>query len=62
MSCPVYSIVGSRGFLLDQFQMGNFLSQTRTYDVMGESLAVQLQNNNAGAIPNVGVAVYGRAN
>lgn len=58
----VYSIVGSRSYLLDQFSMGNFLSQSRTYDVLGELLAVQLQNNNAGAIPNVGVAVYGRAN
>ena len=58
----IYSIVGSRSYLLDQFAMGNFLSQTRTYDVMGELLAVQLQNNNAGAIPNVGVAVYGRGN
>jgi hypothetical protein len=58
----VYSIVGSRSYLLDQFPMANFVSQTRTYDVMGELIAVQLQNHNPGAIPNVGVAVYGRAN
>ncbi len=58
----VYSIVGGRSYLLDQFVMGNFLAQSRTYDVMGALLAVQLQNNNAGAISNVGVAVYGRAN
>ena len=62
ISVNVYSIVGSRSYLLDQFPMQNFLSQTRTYDVFGESIAVQLQNNNAGSIPNVGVAVYGRAN
>jgi hypothetical protein len=58
----VYSIVGSRSYLVDQFVMTNFLSRTRTYEVVGELLAVQLQNNNPTATPNIGVAVYGRAN
>jgi hypothetical protein len=58
----VYSIVGSRSYLIDQFPMQNFLSQTRVYDVLGEDLAVQLQNNNLAATSNIGVAVYGRAN
>jgi hypothetical protein len=58
----VYSIVGSRSYLLDQFGMQNFLSATRTYDVPGGLLAVQLLNNNAAAVSNIGVAVYGRAN
>ncbi len=58
----VYSIVGSRSYLVDTFPMQNFLVAGHVYDVIGELLAVQLQNNNAGAIPNVGVAVYARAN
>ena len=58
----VYSIVDSRSYLLDTFPMQNFLAQTRTYDVPGESIAVQLQNNNASAVSNIGVAVFGRAN
>jgi hypothetical protein len=58
----VYSIAGSRSFLLDRFPMQNFLAQTRVYDVLGTTLAVQLQNSNPNAVPNIGVAVFGRAN
>ncbi len=58
----VYSIVGTRSYLIDTFPMQNFLSQTRVYDVLGEFLAVQLLNNNLSATSNIGVAVYGRAN
>jgi hypothetical protein len=58
----VYSIAGSRSFLIDQFPMQNFLAQTRVFDALGTTLAVQLQNNNPGAVPNIGVAVFGRAN
>ena len=42
--------------------MQNFLPQTRVFGVLGTTLAVQLQNNNPGAVPNIGVAVFGRAN
>ena len=58
----VYAIVGSRSFLIDTFPMQNFLSQTRVFDALSGNIAVQLQNNNGGAIPNIGVAVFGRAN
>jgi hypothetical protein len=58
----VYSIAGSRSFLIDQFPMQNFLAETRVFDVLGTTLAVQLQNNNPGAVSNIGVAVFGRAN
>ena len=58
----VYSIAGSRSFLIDQFPMQNFLAQTRVFGVLGTTLAVQLQNNNPSAVPNIGVAVFGRAN
>jgi hypothetical protein len=58
----VYAIVGNRSYLIDTFPMQNFLSQTRLLDTLGSSIAVQLQNNNAGSIPNIGVAVFGRAN
>ena len=58
----VYSIAGGRSFLIDQFPMQNFLAQTRVFDVLGTTLAVQLQNNNPGAVLNIGVAVFGRAN
>ena len=58
----VYSIAGSRSFLIDQFPMQNFLAQTRVFGVLGTTLAVQLQNNNPGAVSNIGVAVFGRAN
>jgi hypothetical protein len=42
--------------------MQNFLAETRVFDVLGTTLAVQLQNNNPGAVSNIGVAVFGRAN
>jgi hypothetical protein len=35
----VYSIVGSRSYLLDQFQMGNFLSQTHAWTRQGRDRA-----------------------
>ena len=65
--CPditvnVYSIVGNRSYLVDTFPMQNFVVAGKVYEVVGTTLAVQLQNNNASAIPNVGVAVLGRAN
>ncbi len=58
----VYSIVGNRSYLLDTFPMQNFVSATHTYDVPGELIAVQLRNDNASAVSNIGVAVYGRSN
>ena len=58
----VYSIVGSRSYLIDQFPMRDFVVAGNVYDVLGENIAVQLLNNNAGPISNVGVAVYARAN
>lgn len=58
----VYSIVGSRSYLVDQFQMQNFIVAGKVYEVLGELIAVQLQNHNVGPVANIGVAVYGRAN
>ena len=58
----VYSIVGTRSYLVDQFPMQDFVVAGKVYDVIGELLAVQLLNNNASAVSNVGVAVYARAN
>ena len=58
----VYSITGGRSYLIDEFPMQNFLSHTRVYDVLGTTLAVQLLNNNPAPTPNIGVAVFGRAN
>jgi hypothetical protein len=58
----VYAIVGGRSYLIDTFPMQNFLSQTRVFDVLSRSIAVQLQNNNPNPISNIGVAVMGRAN
>ena len=58
----VYSIVGARSYLVDQFQMQNFVVAGKVYDVLGELIAVQLQNHNTGPVANVGVAVFGRAN
>jgi hypothetical protein len=58
----VYTFVGSRSYLIDQFPMQNFLSQTHVYSVLGTAMAVQLLNNNPGATSNIGVAVFGRAN
>ena len=59
----VYTITaGARSYLLEQFTMQSFVATTRVYDVPGTSMAVQLLNNNAGSITNVGVAIFGRAN
>jgi len=58
----VYVIVDARSYLIDEFPMQNFLSQTRVYDVLGETMSVQLLNNNPAPTPNIGVAVFGRAN
>jgi hypothetical protein len=55
-------IANSHSFLIDQFPMQNFLAQTRVYNVLRTTLAVQLQNNNLSAVSNIGVAVFGRAN
>jgi hypothetical protein len=58
----VYTVVGNRSYLIDQFPMQSFLAVTRVYEVIGANLSVQLQNSNAAAIPNVGVAAFARAN
>jgi len=62
VSVSVYSIVGNESYLLDEYQMGLVFAQTRTYDVLGDLIAVRLRNDNAQQVTNVGVAVYGRAN
>ena len=45
-----------------QFPMQDFVVAGKVYDVLGELIAVQLKNDNAGSVSNIGVAVYGRAN
>jgi hypothetical protein len=58
----VYTVVGNRSYLVDQFPMQNFVVAGGVYDVIGTNISVQLQNSNGGATENVGVAVFGRAN
>jgi hypothetical protein len=58
----VYSIVGNRSYLVDRFPMQDFVVAGKVYDVLGELIAVQLKNDNAGSVSNIGVAVYGRGN
>ena len=58
----VYSIVGARSYLVEEFAMQNFVAKGGVYDVIGTSMAVQLINNNAGPASNIGVAILGRAN
>lgn len=58
----VYSIVNARSYLVDQFPMQSFVADTRVYDVIGTSVAVQLVNNSGGSLTNIGAAIVGRAN
>jgi hypothetical protein len=58
----VYTTVGGRSYLVEQFPMLNFVAGTRVYDVIGTNVAEQLVNNTGGAVTNIGVAVFGRAN
>jgi hypothetical protein len=58
----VYTVVGGRSYLVDQFPMQNFVVAGGVYDVIGANMSVQLLNNNAGPNTNIGVAVFGRAN
>ena len=58
----VYTVVGNRSFLMDQFTMTDFVVAGNVYEVIGQTIAVQLLNTNASTVTNVGVAVFGRAN
>jgi hypothetical protein len=58
----VYTTVGGRSYLLDQYPMQNFLSSTAVYDVIGTNVTVQLLNNNGDSTENIGFALFGRAN
>jgi hypothetical protein len=58
----VYTVVGGRSYLVEQFPMQNFVVAGGVYDVIGTNVTVQLLNNNPGATSNIGVAVFGRAN
>jgi hypothetical protein len=58
----VYSIVGGRSYLVEQFPMLSFVAATRVYDVIGTRVDVQLVNNSGGAVSNIGAAIFGRAN
>jgi hypothetical protein len=58
----VYTTVGGRSYLVEEFPMLNFVAGTRVYDVIGTNVAAQLVNNTGGVVSNIGVAVFGRAN
>lgn len=58
----VYTIVGGRSYLVEQFPMQSFVADTRVYDAIGTSVAVQLVNNSGGPLTNIGTAIFGRAN
>ena len=58
----VYTTVGGRSYLVEEFPMLNFVAGTRVYDVIGTNVAVQLVNNSGGPVTNIGAAIFGRAN
>lgn len=58
----VYTIVGGRSYLVEQFPMQSFVADTRVYDVIGTNVAIQLVNNSGGPLTNIGAAIFGRAN
>jgi hypothetical protein len=58
----VYTVVGGRSYLVEEFPMPNFVAGTRVYDVIGTNVTVQLVNNTGAVATNIGAAVFGRAN
>ena len=59
----IYVTVDGRSYLNDEYSMtGALLAQTHVYDVLGQNLSVQFDNQNVGAVDNVGLAVFGRSN
>ena len=58
----VYTIVGGRSYLVEQFPMQSFVADTRVYDVIGTNVTIQLVNNSGGSLSNIGAAIFGRAN
>ena len=58
----VYTVVGNRSYLMEQFQMKDFQVASSVYELIGQTVAVQLLNTNGSTSTNIGVAVFGRAN
>ena len=58
----VYTVVGNRSYLVDQFPMQNFVVSTSVYEVIGTNVQVQLLNNNPDTSTNIGVSLFGRSN